>query len=62
MIEAHFNGFHTHNYWHEHPEDVRKLLPEGSIDHVQEDICIVMSKYKYLILIDGHVSTWARSS
>jgi hypothetical protein len=62
VIEAHFNGFFEGpNYWKEDPDSVTQRLPEGALDYVREELCEIMSSYKYLIIIDGHVSTWARS-
>jgi hypothetical protein len=62
VIEAHFNGFYdTLNYWNEDPDSVKQRLPEGALDYVREELCEVMTSYKYLILIDGAVSSWSRS-
>jgi len=55
--------FKNRNYWKESFKDLTNSLPEGAVDpkDIREELCEVMSKYKYLIIIDGHVSTWARS-
>jgi len=59
VIKAHFNDFNTNlNYWGESSNKLNTYLPEGAVDHVTEELCEVMSKYKYLIIIDGNAASW----
>jgi len=59
ISEIHLNGLFTlSNYWGESPDDVEEKLPAGVLDPKREELCAFMSKYKYLIIIDGQVSTW----
>jgi len=62
MISAKFNGFYPKNLYKESAEKLKSQFSEDELNSKsKEEMCEVMSKYKYLIMIDGQVSTWARA-
>ena len=52
------------NYYKEKGENLLGKLPLEAVERKdkREEMCEVMSKYKYLVVIDGNVSSWARSA
>ena len=62
MISATFNGFYSANLYKESVENLKSQFSSEELKGGKKEVmCEVMSKYKYLIIIDGQVSTWARA-
>jgi hypothetical protein len=62
MINAAFNGFFEgDNQYGESNDKLKSLFSEDEKNSLfKEEMCAVMSQYKYLIIIDGHTATWPR--